>query len=520
MSKAKLAKNAGSMSIAVFISRIFGLMRDIVMTKYFGTTNVADAFRVAFQIPNFLRLLFGEGALSAAFIPIYNDIGIKKGRSAQISFALNILSLLTLFLVILSLLGIILAPILVRIIAPGLDEGTTQLTIKLTRVLFPYLFLIGLSSTMISILNSHDRFFLPGLSSAFLNIGMILSLMIYIWVTDGTITDRIYFWSYGVLLGGMMQVIINLPLIRQVGYRIRINLNHKGEALQAVWQRLIPGAIGIAVRQINLIADMILASLLATGSIAALGYGNRLMQFPLGIFGVAAGVAVLPLFSRLAALQEWQKFKESLRFSAISISFIMLPVTAYIAGMGKDIIRLLFLRGEFDYNSLQMTNSALVFYSLGIIFFSLNRLLIPAFYANKDTRTPVKVSIVIVFLNIVLNLILMQFLEHSGLALATSVSAAVQFIILKDLFNKRIGRIKFPKIFRPVLKLLFLSIFIYISILLINRYFIAETTIEIFAKLILTGLFSVLIMIFGSAVLQVQYSSEIKHRLLQKFKRR
>ena len=166
MSKTRLARNVGSMSIAVFISRILGLIRDIVMTNFFGTTNVADAFQVAFQIPNLLRKLFGEGALSAAFVPIYNDIGIRKGKKYQISFALQVLTLLSLILMVLCLLGILLSPLIVRIFAPGFDPETRLLTIKLTRILFPYLFLIGISSTLISILNSHDRFFVPACTLA------------------------------------------------------------------------------------------------------------------------------------------------------------------------------------------------------------------------------------------------------------------------------------------------------------------------------------------------------------------
>ena len=217
MSKKKLVRNSGSMSIAVFISRIFGLLRDIMMTNYFGTSYVADAFRVAYQIPNFLRKLFGEGALSAAMVPIYNEIGVKKGKKAQINFALNVLSILTVFLTVLCLLGIVLAPVIVKILAPGFDEVTRQLVIKLARILFPYLFLIGLSSTLISILNSHDRFFIPGLSSAFLNISMIGCLGIFVLMNKtSTMESKIFVLSLGVIAGGVLQTIINFPLLKKI----------------------------------------------------------------------------------------------------------------------------------------------------------------------------------------------------------------------------------------------------------------------------------------------------------------
>lgn len=509
------------MSVAVLISRIFGLIRDIVMTNYFGTTGVADAFRVAFQIPNFLRLLFGEGALSAAFVPIYNDIGIKKGKDYQIRFAINVLSLLTVFLSILSIAGILLTPLLVKIIAPGLEESIQLLTIRLTRLLFPYLFLIGLSSTLISILNSHDFFFLPGLSSAFLNIGMIGCLGGFVILNQAAnMEEMVFYWSYGVLIGGFMQTIINFPLLKKLGYRIQINLSTHGEALTAVWRRLIPGAIGIAVRQINLVVDTLLASLLVTGSIAALGYGNRLVQLPMGIFGVAAGVAVLPLFSRFVAEKDWKGFQESLRFSTISLSFIMLPITAIIAGLGKDMIRLFFMRGAFDLKSVEMTYGALLCYSLGIFFYSMNRLIIPAFYANKDTRTPVKVSVVIVVINVILNLVLMRILELAGLALATSISAAIQFIILRDLLNKRFGFLKFPHVLKPISKMLALSILIYVGLYFANRVLIASTIVELLSKIILLSLLSFVIMIIGSKLLKVEYSKVIEQRIMRKlFKR-
>ncbi|MCK4694660.1 MAG: murein biosynthesis integral membrane protein MurJ, partial [Candidatus Cloacimonetes bacterium] len=218
MSKKKLVKNIGSMSVAVFISRIFGLLRDIIMTYFFGTSYVADAFQVAYQIPNLLRKLFGEGALSAAFVPIYNEIGIKQDKKSQINFALNVLSLLSTFLLVLCLIGIFLAPLIVRVIAPGFDDKTYLLAMKLTRIMFPYLFLIGLSSTLISVLNSHNYFFIPGLSSAFLNIAMIGCLGIFIFLNEApTVESKVVIWAYGVILGGILQTIVNFPILWRIG---------------------------------------------------------------------------------------------------------------------------------------------------------------------------------------------------------------------------------------------------------------------------------------------------------------
>jgi len=521
MSRKKLAKNIGSMSVAVFISRIFGLVRDIFMTGFFGTSYVADAFQVSFQIPNLLRKLFGEGALSAAFIPIYNEIRLQKGKKGQIEFALNILSILSLLLLILCLLGIILAPLIVKILAPGFDEKTYFLAIKLTRLMFPYLFFIGISSTLISILNSHEKFFIPGLSSAFLNISMISFLGIFVLLKqNATLENEITVWSLGVVFGGFLQTLVNLPLLKKIGYSVKINFRLKNENLKIVWKKFLPGVVGLAIRQVNLAVDLILASFLVTGSIAALSYGNRLMQLPLGVFGVSAGVAVLPLFSKLTAEKKWRELGEHLKFSIDFLAFLMLPLTALMVGLGKDIIRLLFMRGAFNQNSLNMSYHALLFYALGLVFYALNRILIPIFYAQKDTTTPVKISAFIVVLNIILNIILMKLMQLSGLALATSLSAIIQFFVLKKFLKKKIPQFSFPKMGKNIGKIVFLSLILFGGIVLTNCYFVPKTFSESLFKLIIVSFVGIVFYILGSQLLKVEHISTIKQKIWQKIQKR
>jgi putative peptidoglycan lipid II flippase len=517
MSKVKLLKNMGSMSFGVFISRIFGLIRDIVMMNFFGTSYVADAFQAGFRIPNLLRLLFGEGALSAAFVPIYNDIGVKQDKAAQIRFAMNMLNILCAILLLLSLLGMAFAPLIVRFIAPGFSGKTYELTVFLTRILFPYLFLIGFSSTLIAILNSHDYFFIPGLSSAFLNIGMLSVFYVFLLLyPQASMEIKIIVFSYGTLFGGILQTIINFPQLKKVGYHFRFFLNLKSDALKIVWQKYIPGIFGLAIREINLVVDTILASLLVTGSITALAMGNRLMQLPLGIIGVSAGVAVLPYFSTCIAQNDWNRLNESLRFSVLSVSYLMLPITAIIIGLGEEFIRILFMRGQFDEISLTMTYQALVFYSLGILFYGINRLLIPVFYADKDTKTPVKISAFIMMLNILLNLILMQIMQHAGLALATSLSAIAQCIILVTVLKKRYVTIQFD-FFTDMIKIFLLSIFTLIIIIILKPILFSDS---IYLKTILLLFFSLLINFFGSRWLHISYSEQIWRNLWKKIKRR
>ena len=226
----KLFKNASIMSVAVFLSRILGLVRDQVMAAFFGTTFINDAFNIAFNIPNLLRRLFGEGALSTAFVPIYNEMGIKRGRKYQILFAINLLCILSIILLVLSVIGMVFAPYIVKLIYPGLKAAPSNLAIKLSYILFPYLFFIGLSSTMIAILNSHDYFFITGLSSALLNIAWVSCVLVAsIHIKDPS--KLIYFAAIGVFVGGLLQTLINLPFLKKIGYKFRIILRMKTSAM-------------------------------------------------------------------------------------------------------------------------------------------------------------------------------------------------------------------------------------------------------------------------------------------------
>ncbi|MDD4148055.1 MAG: murein biosynthesis integral membrane protein MurJ, partial [Candidatus Cloacimonetes bacterium] len=358
MSLRRLARSISVMSIAVFFSRILGLVRDQLMAFFFGGGYLNDAFNIAYNIPNLLRRLFGEGALSTAFVPIYNDIGIKKDKNAQIDFALNVLSILTVFLLLLTILGIVFAPVIVRLLYPGLTPQTSDIAIKLTRIIFPYLFFIGLSSTFIAILNSHDYFFMTGLSSALLNIGMILSLVVPYFIWKLPAERLIYPAGWGVVIGGAMQTIINFPYLKKVGYRFTIMLHFGQEALKTLWKRFIPAMIGIGIREINLIADALMASFLPMGSITALAYGNRLMQLPLGIFAISAGTAVLPTYSRLVSKGEYSELSDSLRFTSLSLAYIMLPISAIILALAEDFVVILFAHGALDQHAVWMSSQA------------------------------------------------------------------------------------------------------------------------------------------------------------------
>lgn len=470
MSEKKLAKNISIMSIAIFLSRIMGLIRDQVMAFSFGTTFLNDAFVVGFRIPNLLRSLFGEGALSASFVPIYNEMGIRDDRQRQINFALQVLGILTFFLLIMTILGIFFAPWIVKLIYPGLPDKTYSLAVILTRIMFPYLFWIGLSSTMIAILNSHDRFFMTGLSSALLNLGMILSMVVprFVFKIEGV--ELVRWAAWGVFGGGLLQTIINLPYLKQLGYHFKIMLHFGGDALKTMWTRFIPSLIGVGIREINLIADSLMASFLAVGSISALEYGNRLFHLPLGIFAISTGTVLLPTYSRLVAKQDFGELGKNLRFAAVSLSYVMLPVTLLIIALGGDLVKILFERGAFDAKATLWTQQALIFYSLGLIFFSLNQTLTPLFFANKDTRTPVRIAAAMVALNIVLNFVLMQFMQHRGLAFASSITAMVNYFLLLHLIRKKMPQVSFAGILPNILKTLLICGILLVLLLAANHF--------------------------------------------------
>ena len=513
MSQKRLAKNIGVMSVAVFLSRILGLVRDQVMSYYFGTTYLNDAFNVAYNIPNLIRRLFGEGALSAAFVPIYNEIGVNKGKKEQFTFAINILSILTLFLTVLTIIGIAAAPLIVKLLYPGLPSNTLILAVKLCRIMFPYLFFIGISSTFIAILNSHDFFFMTGLSSAMLNLGMLATIITPSLLYNYSNEALIEWAGWGVFWGGLLQTIVNFPYLKKIGYSFKILIRFSGQAVSALWKRFVPAMIGIGIREINLVADALMASFLPVGSITALGLGNRLMQLPLGIFGISTGTAVLPMFSRYIQNQQWDDLSNSFKFTTISLAVIMIPITVIIGILGNDFIYVLFQHGVFDTKAALMTYQALLFYSLGLLFFSLNQTITPLFYANKDTKTPVKIAACMVAINVILNFILMQIIQHRGLALSTSITGMINYLVLLHFIKKSIPELTYKGIFKQIITITGISAFLMIPLYLLNGYFSYNNLWQIAIKdICLITLYFVFYIILSS-LFHVSYVTELRIKL-------
>ena len=432
-------------------------------------------------------------------------------------------------LLFLSFLGVLFAPLIVRIIYPAVSAETSELAIKLCRLMFPYLFFIGLSSTFIAILNSHNKFFVTGLSSGLLNIGWIAFVIFGSVVLRKETYDLVFYAAYGVMLGGFLQTIVNLPILKKVGYRFKIILRVKTTAMSMLWKRFFPSMIGVGIREIYLLTDAFIASFLSAGSITALGLGSRLMQLPLGIFGIAVGTAVLPEYSRQFTEKRWTDISETLRYSIHFILYVLAPITVIMI-LGSDVfIRVLFQRGLFDDVAVQMTRLALIYYTIGLSFFGLNQVVTPLFYAAKDTKTPVKIAGSMLLLNICLKLILMRFMAHAGIALGTSITALVQFVILLILIKKKLPEIKIYGFGKNIFKLISILMFLFLTMWIIrtaippfiSSFMMTEDGFVYYLLLAIIFLIvSILCLFLGFQVLKPEYYKEVSNRVLARLQRR
>lgn len=455
--KKTIVKNTSIISFGTNLSRILGLLRDILFAKFFGTSYEAGAFVVAFTIPNMLRDLIGEGAANAAFVPVLTEYKVKKSKDEFWKVANAVSNLLIFALIVISVLGILIAPLIVRIMAPGFikEAGAANLTIKLTRIIFPYIFFIGLTAYSMGILNTLGHFAVPALSAGLLNVSLIACIILL------SPKIGVMALALGVLLGGILQILIQLPVLYKKGFRFKWNFVLFHPAAKRIGMLLGPRVIGTAVYQINILVDRMLASLfwiVGQGGIPALYYSYRLIQYPLAIFSTALATAVLPVMSRHAVEKDFSNLKSTISFSLRSIFFVMIPASVGLAVLGKPIIQVLFQRGSFDLYSTSITYQALLFYAIGLSAYGGIRILATSFYSMNDTVTPVKVASYSLIVNVIFNLILMWPLKIGGLALATSISAIFNFIMLFIILRRKIGSLEEKMMFLSIGKITLASV--------------------------------------------------------------
>lgn len=432
------------------LSRAFGFMRDVLIAMKFGATPAADAFFVAFRIPNIQRRILAEGAVSSAFIPVFSEYRENHPEEESWLLAANLFNILLFLLVASCIFLALFAPWIVALFAPGfIDEPKKfDLTVKLTQWMAPFLLFIGLAAFSTGILNTFKEFALPAAAPAITNICIILSILFW----APTLDVPVMALAYAVCIGGFFQFALQWPATGRLGFRFIPTWNWRHSGVIQIGKLMVPVMLGLAVYEINLLVDTLLASLLDSGSISYLYYANRLVQLPLGVFGVALGAALLPLLSEQAAKKKFGELRDSLNFGIRLVLFISIPATVGLILCRMPIVNTLWERGEFSTTATDGTAFALLFYALGLCGFAGSKIVITAFYSMQDTRTPMIIGIWSMVLNIVLNILLMGPLKHGGLALATSLSSIFNAVVLIFVLKNRLGRIGGKKIVTMTLK--------------------------------------------------------------------
>ncbi|RPI09993.1 MAG: murein biosynthesis integral membrane protein MurJ [Zetaproteobacteria bacterium] len=433
----EIASAAGVVGIATLLSRILGFVRDMAIAWLFGAGMVADAFFVAFRIPSTLRELLGEGALSAAFIPAFTRTAARDGKDAAWALASKVMGSLAVVLALVTALGILLAPWIVQALAPGFagTPGKLALTSTLLRIMFPYIFLVGLTALFMAILNSLGHFLAPALSPTVLNLVIIAVAILVAPASENPVVPI----AGAVVLGGLGQLFIQVPAAVARGWRARLHVAPTDPAVREIGRLMLPGVAGLAVTQINVFVGTLLASLLPEGSVAAMTYAFRLVQFPIGVVGVAIATGALPVMAAAMARDAVGDMKRALQDSLRLAIFLGLPAMVGLIVFRVPIVGLLFERGAFGRPVTLLTAAILAAYAVGLAFYIANRILAPAFYAMKDTWSPVATGMVAVFVNIVASLILMRPLGAVGLALATAVASASNCLQLALRLRRRVG---------------------------------------------------------------------------------
>ena len=440
-STTQVAKSAGSVGIAVFCSRILGLIREQVMAVLFGAGYAMDAFVVGFRIPNLLRDLFAEGALSTAFVTVFTDYDQNKGRAATWRLANNVLTVLALLLALITLLGMFFSEEIVRIMAPdfGKVPGKIALTQWLTNIMFPFLVLISVAAVIMGILNTRGFFFIPAMASTFFNVGSIVGGVGCAWLALTFGRPPIVGMAIGTLIGGGLQLAIQLPSLKQAGFEWRPVCDLRDPGLRRIMILMIPAVIGLSATQINVFINTNFAARCAEGSVSWLNYAFRLMQFPIGVFGVAISIAALPVISRQAAQGDLVALKSTYVSSLVMAFLLTVPASFGLAFLAQPIVGLIFEHGRFTAVDTLRTAEALAFYSIGLFAYSSVKITVPVFYALKDTKYPVIASFLAVATNILIVTQTLDLFQHKAIAFSTSITMIFNFLFLSAVLFRKLG---------------------------------------------------------------------------------
>jgi len=464
-----VVRSAGVVSLAVFLSRITGLLRESIMARLFGAGLIYDAFMLGFRIPNLTRDLFAEGALSSAFVPIFTEYLSQRSKEEAARLANLVASALIVVVGAICAAGIVFAPQLVHFLAPGFAAvpGKFELAVSMTRIMFPFLLLVALAAQAMGVLNASNRFGVPALASTFFNIGSVgFGVVLGVWLGPSLHLARIEGMAIGVVLGGALQLVWQLPSLHRLGFRFRPAFDWPHPGLQRILQLMVPAILGNAAVQINVMVNTNFASTISDpvrgldGPVSWLSYAFRFMQLPLGLFGVAMASATLPSISRSAAAGNMDEFRRTLSKSLGMVFLLTLPSSAGLAVLGKSIIGAIYQGGRFQQYDTQQTALALSCYAVGLAGYAALKVLNPAFYALGDARTPMLVSLASIAINFAAaeTMIRLAGLGHAGLAMSTSIVALFGFVVLFEVLRRRIGGVYGRELRAGIAKVLIASL--------------------------------------------------------------
>ena len=416
-----LLRSGMVVSVMTMLSRVLGMVRDVVIAAYFGSGSSADAFFIAFKIPNFMRRLFAEGAFNQAFVPVLSEYRAKRAFEEVRDLVNRVAGTLSLTLMGITAVGVAGAPVLITVFAPGFHDDPAKLSLAadMLRITFPYLLLISLTALCGSILNSYGRFAVPAFTPVLLNLSMIGATLLLTPYFDQPVMAL----AWGVFIAGVVQLLFQLPFLAQIRLLPVPRPDRKHEGVKRIMTLMVPALFGVSVSQINLLLDTVLASFLQTGSISWLYYADRLSELPLGAFGIAIGTVILPALSRQHAGDDPKGFAATLDWAVRMVLLVGVPAALALLLLAEPLIASLFHYGAMTERDVLQAAAALRAYAVGVLTFMLIKVLAPGFFARQDMKTPVTIAMICMGANMVFNLILIWPLAHVGLALATSMSA-------------------------------------------------------------------------------------------------
>jgi len=454
----------GVVGVAILCSRVLGLLREVVFAALFGASRNMDAFLTAFRAPNMLRDLFAEGALSTAFVTAFSRRIATDGDRSAWHLASKVATLTLIFMSALTVLGIIFAPVLIHILAPGFPVEKAALTIQLTRIMFPFILLVSLAALVMGMLNAKDVFGMPAMASSFFNIGSIVGgVALCYWLDPQPDWRHPHFGERGLvglsiatLIGGLLQLLVQFPSLGRVGFKFRPDFNWRDPGVRTVLVLMGPATIAASAVQVNVLVNSIFASKLGDGPISWLNIAFRLMQLPLGIFGVAIATVTLPLISRSAALGNKTEFRGALAHALRLVMLLTIPSAIGLIILAEPIIALIYQHGRFTADATAHTAEALRFYAFGLVGYASVKVLAPAFYALDKRHLPMLVSLGSIAVNFCLNWFFTFHLGlgHRGLALSTSLVAITNFLLLYVMMRRYAGRLETGAMIKTLVKLL------------------------------------------------------------------